>query len=87
MHTFNHTSTCLLKFRLENDLTQTALAKYLGCNPQFISNWERGLCLPPMGSVKIMKNKFRNFDSEKFIECASRDYAIKYTNKMKKALK
>lgn len=76
------------KFRIEiADLTQKELAKKIDCNSQFISNWERKLCLPPMKQVKFIKKHYKNFDTEKFIECASHDYQIKFRNKMKRALK
>lgn len=38
--------------RTEVGLTQTDLSRILGYSTsQFVSNWERGLCMPPMGSM------------------------------------
>ena len=33
----------LLKFRLSNGLTQSMMARALGCTPEQISKWERGM--------------------------------------------
>jgi len=42
----------LAKKRLEAGLSQGALRKVLGYDsPQFISNWERGLCAPPLKAL------------------------------------
>ena len=39
--------------RIEADLTQLEVAKKLGySSPQFISNFERGLCSPPLKQLK-----------------------------------
>lgn len=38
--------------RIETGLSQGEVAKALGfSSPQFISNWERGVCAPPLNSL------------------------------------
>jgi transcriptional regulator with XRE-family HTH domain len=40
--------TLLREQRIKRGLTQADLAESLGnVHPQFVSNWERGLCAPP----------------------------------------
>ena len=34
--------------RISAGVTQIHLAKVLGCKPQFVANWERGACKPPL---------------------------------------
>ena len=41
--------------RVESGYTQLQLANKLGySNPQFISNWERGICLPPIKQARVL---------------------------------
>jgi transcriptional regulator with XRE-family HTH domain len=40
-------SSQLKRLRISSGNTQDSAAKKLKCNAQFISNWERGLSLPP----------------------------------------
>lgn len=43
----------LKKYRLLNGMSQGQLAKKLGyISPQFVSNWERNKCNPPIKSLK-----------------------------------
>ena len=49
------TKTNLLfkKARKDSGLSQTKLSELIGLNsPQYVSNWERGLCNPPLKSLK-----------------------------------
>lgn len=55
----------LAKRRTELNITQSDLSRSLGySSPQFVSNWERGLCSPPLqimsqlcDSLKISKKE------------------------------
>jgi len=54
---FIKTGEVLRKFRLEAKLTQAELADACkaggnSMHTQFVSNWERGLCLPPNWALK-----------------------------------
>ncbi len=59
--------------RISADLSQDEVAQTLGfSSPQFISNWERGKCKPPLKSLeelcslyKIQKRKM----IEEFMKC------------------
>lgn len=42
--------------RINKKITQKEVADKMGYNAQFVSNWERGVCIPPIGSVsKLLK--------------------------------
>jgi len=46
--------------RIKSGVSQTELARELGFSTsQMISNWERGICSPPMNAVAIMVDLFR----------------------------
>lgn len=62
----NNELTRYLKFmRLKSSLTQTQIAKELGySSPQFVSNWERGLTLPPLKTVRRLI-KILSLDADK----------------------
>ena len=52
MKKFGVFGTFLKEMREKRNITQSDLAKKLGyTTPQFISNWERGLCNPPLGAI------------------------------------
>ena len=43
--------------REKSGLSQLALAKKLGfSSPQYVSNWERGICGPPIEKLGVMSN-------------------------------
>lgn len=49
----------LQKKRIEADLTQIEVAKKLGySSAQFISNFERGLCSPPLKQMKKLSTLY-----------------------------
>lgn len=53
--------------RVDSDLTQSQVAEALGyTSPQFISNWERGLCSPPLDQLDKICNMYE-IDKEEFI--------------------
>lgn len=50
-------SNFLLKAREDKGLTQKQLADKLGiASAQLISNWERGLCAPPLKKLNSLSN-------------------------------
>lgn len=52
---FERTSKYFREKRLEAGFTQSELARVLGfTSAQIVSNWERGVCAPPMASLKPM---------------------------------
>jgi transcriptional regulator with XRE-family HTH domain len=47
----------LKEIRQKRNITQAELAKKLGyTTSQFVSNWERGLCSPPLDSIVEIAN-------------------------------
>lgn len=60
--------------RNQSGLSQNALAKKLGfTSPQYVSNFERGLCLPPPSSFKAL-SKAIGIEVEALIEGATMNY-------------
>jgi len=52
---FEFTSKYFRQKRLDAGLTQSELAQALGfSSAQIVSNWERGVCAPPMASLRPM---------------------------------
>lgn len=58
----------LKKAREDRKLSQLQVSKVLGySSPQFISNFERGLCAPPIDKLKVLI-KLYNLSAEDMIE-------------------
>lgn len=54
--------------RTRSGLTQSEVASKLGySSPQFISNFERGLCSPPIKQLKLMVKLYK-MDAKKVID-------------------
>lgn len=52
---FQNLGTYLRKAREDNQLSQRQVADALGyTSPQFISNFERGLCSPPLNKLRVL---------------------------------
>lgn len=48
-------SVYLREKRIQKNLTQSEVAEKLGySSPQFVSNWERGLCNPPLEAIATL---------------------------------
>lgn len=58
----------LRQWRTDAGVKQHELAQLLGYkSPQFVSNWERGLCAPPMDQIKPILNALK-VDPGQFIK-------------------
>lgn len=73
--TFPKTGKVLKKIREREGFSQAALAKAVGCHPQFVSNWERGLCMPPKHCHKTLARVLciDALDNEKIFAMLKRD--------------
>lgn len=49
----------LQECRKKVGLTQAEVSKKLGVHSQFVSNWERGCCLPPGKSLKDLYRLYK----------------------------
>jgi transcriptional regulator with XRE-family HTH domain len=50
----------LLNARTQSGLSQLALARELGyTSPQYVSNWERGVCGPPLDKLNDLSRLLR----------------------------
>lgn len=57
---FQTLGTYLKKARVEKGFSQREVADALGySSPQFISNFERGLCSPPLVKLKVLIDLYR----------------------------
>lgn len=54
------------------EMSQGELAKKVNCHIQFVSNWERGLCLPPEHCMKKL-SRILKLDFEQFLGSVSGD--------------
>lgn len=62
------------KLRENRNITQMELAKFLGYrSAQFISNWERGLSIPPAKTIKKIFKYYENHGDE-WADVALRKY-------------
>ena len=65
MKPFINLGSVLKEWRIEMGLTQMTVAKVLGyTSPQFVSNWERGMCLPPIEAIPMLGFLFKRKDDE-----------------------
>lgn len=72
--------------RIDAGLSQGELASQLGyTSPQFVSNWERGLSLPPKGSMKKVC-KILKLDYAAFVEDYVRLLLKRYEAEIRKSL-
>lgn len=56
------------KMRLERGLTQQDVSDYLGySSKQIVSNWERGVCMPPLNALSSLI-KILKLDQEKIFD-------------------
>lgn len=59
--------------RLELGFTQSELASSLGFkSAQIVSNWERGLCAPPLQSIGMIVEKF-GLDVEEVLDIITQE--------------
>jgi transcriptional regulator with XRE-family HTH domain len=60
-------SNFLKQKRLQSELSQQAVATFVGfTSSQMVSNWERGLCSPPMNTLVLLAELFNIPDNELF---------------------
>lgn len=50
--TYKNLAAGVKKARKDKGLTQLELAHIMRCHPQYISNFERGLCYPPISALR-----------------------------------
>lgn len=72
---FLETGLVLLEMRKELGLTQAHLALKCKCDSQFVSNWERGLCLPPALEMSRILNAFDKKRATEFKTLLTQSYA------------
>lgn len=53
--------------RMQVNLTQTDVSKFLSYTPQFICNWEKGKSMPPFDKLHEL-SKLYKIDAEELIE-------------------
>ncbi len=64
-------------------ITQRELAKRLGMNSQFVSNWERGLCLPPKHAMPKILKQMHKSEAKVLREAIANDLVTYYWEGLK----
>ena len=76
--------------RMHSDFSQSELAEQIDIHPQFVSNWERGICAPPSHSfkrlIKLLKIN-RNELVEVMVEDCRRSIEERVFGKVKSSAK
>lgn len=80
---FTNAAVPLRAIRDKSKQTQIEMAVELGCHVQFVSNWERGKCLPPTPVMKRLYNNMTAKEKKYFDKCVGADY----TNAFKRRIK
>ncbi len=69
--------------RKKMNLSQSRVADELGySSPQIVSNWERGLCHPPLAKLRLITKLYRVRTIE-LIDMMTKDYERRLCNKLK----
>ena len=82
---FSAAGMYLHALRIKAGLTQIELSKKINVHPQFVSNWERGTCMPPKHCLKQMAKalKISNDDKKNIFEKIKEDLLIQVSIKFK----
>lgn len=59
MKTFKHIGSFMRRQRLEAGITQAEFSRQLRVHVQYVSNWERGLCSPPLTAMRALVRKHK----------------------------
>ena len=77
----------ILKQQRKPGITQAAYAKKLKVHVQFVSNWERGKCLPPTPQMRKIYRDMPPVDQAIFRLGVRTDLEKSYMNKINRGLK
>lgn len=86
MKPFENTAPQLRLLRPKG-VSQASVAKKYKVHVQFVSNWERGTCLPPMPVMRKIYNEMKPVDRAVFQMNVKQDFANQYMNKLMKGKK
>ena len=79
---FKNTANVLKDLRLEANQTQLEFGKRIGVpESQFVSNWERGLCMPPAHAMKKLLRGVSQSNKKMIKENLGADLADHYWSK------
>lgn len=79
---YNNAGQVLKSFRSHLDITQKEMATRYKIHVQFVSNFERGLCLPPLKAMKKIYKDMSAQEQIRFKRAVSSDLAADYMNKL-----
>lgn len=83
---FENTAPLLKRLRAPG-VSQAKIAKKYKVHVQFVSNWERGTCLPPMPVMRKIYADMVPVDKAVFAISVKQDFAKQYMNKLLKGKK
>lgn len=86
MKPFENTAPQLRLLRPKG-VSQASVAKKYKVHVQFVSNWERGTCLPPMPVMRKIYNEMVPVDKAMFAICVKIDRHKQFMNKLLKGKK
>lgn len=84
---YENAGQVLKKFRNTAGLTQEELSKIIKVHPQYISNHERGKCLPPGPAMKKIYKEMSAEMQDSFTEALKCDLISSYLRKIGVKLK
>lgn len=79
---YENAGLVLKAFRNAKDQTQEELSKNVKVHSQFVSNWERGKCLPPTPAMKKIYKDMSKEQQASFRSAVSDDLTATYMDKL-----
>lgn len=79
MREFKNVGILLKEKRVVAGYTQKEVGDHVSLHSQYVSNWERGLCLPPRDVLKSVV-KLLKVKQDEFFEAVMKDQTIEVRN-------
>lgn len=81
--TYENTSVILRSLRKQSGMTQSQMAQKLKIHMQYVSNFERGKCLPPTHAMKKIYKAMSAEQKQNFVQALAQDFVDNYMRKIK----
>lgn len=79
---FENAGIVLHAYRKSMSMTQLELSKKSKVHSQFVSNWERGKCLPPLPVMKKIYKSMTSDQKVNFKDAIQQDFTFSYMKKI-----
>lgn len=80
---FENAGILLKSYRKSISMTQLELSKKSKVHSQFVSNWERGKCLPPVPVMKKIYKSMTEAQRINFKDAIQQDFTSSYMKKIR----